>query len=253
MIESNWPPSDCVGPVPDWATRSLSELRARLTSTERVFPCPFAVAANRQRSLRFGFVEDLDDPRTWAPLVHTLAHYLGMYQELGRETALVVFFPPDQVPRTLDEYHERFWAVLQYLHDHDPSPWPAEIPRDPDTPLWEFSFAGCPTFVVGATPAHERRRSRWSPGMLLTFQPRWVFEELEAHTPRGQSARRVIQKRLRRFDETEPSSLLGAYGDADNREWPQYLLPDSEAPRWRECPFQVTAGSTPHDRELDRP
>ena len=239
MIRDKPVPSDCIGPVPDWASACVRDLQIRLTSLDDRFPCPFAVSANRQRTLRFGFVDELDDQRQWAPLVDTLGNYLRSYQQLGRETALVVFFRPDGVRRTLDEYHERFWAVLQYLHDRDPDPWPVDIPLDPDSPLWEFSFAGCPAFVVCATPAHELRRSRRSSGLMLTFQPRWVFEGLEAHTPRGRKARRVIQNRLRSFDDVEPSALLGAYGSSDNREWRQYLLPDAEPARWQKCPFHT--------------
>lgn len=253
VIGSGRTTSDCIGAVPDWAAGSVAALRDRLSSTEEVFPCPFAVSANRQRTLRFGFVEDLEDRRTWAPLVDTLGRYLDMARQLGKETAFVVFFRPDGVSRMLDEYNERFWAVLQYLHDHDPSPWPVEIPGDPDTPLWEFSFSGSPTFVVAATPAHELRHSRWSPGLVLTFQPRWVFEGLEASTPRGRTARQVIQKRLRRFDDVDPSPLLSAYGDVEGREWRQYLLPDAENSRWRECPFHANTQSTTDDPERTRP
>jgi hypothetical protein len=45
--------------------------------------------------------------------------------------------------------------------------------------------AGNPISVVYSTLVHDRRKSRSSPTLLITFQPQWVFEGLEADTPRG--------------------------------------------------------------------
>jgi uncharacterized protein len=158
------------------------------------------------------------------------------------ETSLVVFFRSAEPVAGLPEYRERFWSVLRYLHEHDPQRWPADIPRDPEDPWWEFSFAGTPIFVVCNTPAHVRRNSRHSPGFLMTFQPRWVFDGLAEGTAKGDAARRVIRERLRRFDDVEPSSLLGACGDPSNREWRQYFLSDGESEDGSSCPFHVNGG-----------
>ncbi|MEV6395082.1 YqcI/YcgG family protein [Streptomyces sp. NPDC051907] len=231
-----------IGETPQWGTVCLQELQETLLSDSSPFPCTFAVAGVKKDTLRYGFVEDLDDERSWESLGDVLTEYLKTYRELGRETSLVVFFRPESEVRTLQEYRERFWAVLRYLHERDTSPWPAEVPRDTDDPWWEFSFGGTPIFVVCNTPAHELRRSRHSPGFFITFQPRWVFEGLEADTPPGAAARRTIRKRLARYDAVEPARALGSYGDPDNREWQQYFLPDEptreSAEEQRKCPFQ---------------
>ena len=60
----------------------------------------------------------------------------------------------------------------------DKNAWPAEIPEQVDHPMWEFSFAGEPIFVVCSTPAHVMRQSRRASTFMLTFQPRWVFEKI---------------------------------------------------------------------------
>ncbi|WP_343299655.1 YqcI/YcgG family protein [Streptomyces sp. 5-6(2022)] len=242
---------DIIGKLPVWGDECVRELQRTLLSDSSPFPCTFAVAGTKRNSLRFGFVESVDDERAWQPLGGILTEYLAGYRELGRETSLIVFFRPDDRSRTMAEYNERFWAVLQYLHDTDTSPWPAEVPHDTDDPWWEFSFGGTPIFVVCNTPAHVLRRSRHSPVFFITFQPRWVFEGLGAHTPPGASARRTIRRRLSRYDAVEASPELGSYGDPDNREWRQYFLPDTPDEPWakdRRCPFrdrtagEVTAG-----------
>ncbi|MGK5631058.1 YqcI/YcgG family protein [Streptomyces sp. URMC 123] len=231
-----------IGETPSWGTECIRELRETLLSEESPFPCTFAVSGIKRNTLRFAFVDDLDDERAWEPLPGILSAYLRDFRRLGRETSLVVFFRPEAAPRRLPEYEERFWAVLRHLHERDPEPWPAGVPTDTDDPWWEFSYGGTPIFVVCNTPAHRMRRSRHSPGFFITFQPRWVFEGLGADTPPGAAARRTIRKRLSRFDAVPPSPALGSYGDPDNREWRQYFLPDGPRAHGvaERCPFHHT-------------
>lgn len=231
--------ADCViGDFPDWGRPCLEELVSTLLSAERPFPCTFAVAAAKKNTLRFGFISDLDDESAWQPLIDILGGYLDEYQSISKDTSLAVLFPPDKQPRTLEEYNKKFWSVLQYLHDNDPDRWPHDVPADPEDSMWEFAFGDTSIFVVCNTPAHTTRHSRHSSGFLMTFQPRWVFEGLEADSGRGTAARRVIRKRLRAFDDMEPSQYLGDYGEQDNREWRQYFLPDDNETELPACPFR---------------
>jgi len=86
-----------------------------------------------------------------------------------------------------------------------------------------------------------------------------VFEGLEPDSARGIAARRVIRKRLRAFDGTEPAAALGNYGDADNREWRQYFLPDKNTDAELRCPFHAgrrpasVAAAAPVPAPLHRP
>lgn len=215
-----------LGLLPDWGPDCVTGLLDTLDSAERPFPCTFGVAAARRGGLRFGFVEDSEDERTWWPLLDILTEYLKIYQEISRDTSLVVFFGHGERAAEMREYRARFWRILQFLHDHDEQPWPRDIPRDADHTQWEFSFGGEPMFVVCNTPAHAARRSRHSEGFLITFQPRWVFEGLAPDSPRGQAARRTIRTRLAAYDAVPASPDLGDYGDPANREWRQYFLAD---------------------------
>ncbi|WP_261560607.1 YqcI/YcgG family protein [Frankia tisae] len=255
-----------IGPVPEWGEASVLNMMATLQSDSEPFPCVFAVAASRRGGLRFGFVDDLHDERTWSRLPEILASYLAVYQTLSQDTSLIVFFGtgPDREPDASPahthtgtgtvakeeqeeeqdavlRYERRFWSLLQYLHDNDGDPWPSDIPTDTDDPGWEFSFRGTPIFVVCNTPAHRRLRSRSNPVYTLTFQPRWVFEGLGAQTPRGATARRIIRERLRRMDSVDSIPMLGSYGDPDNREWKQYFLRD-DASVADGCPFHTGTG-----------
>ncbi|WNI18920.1 YqcI/YcgG family protein [Actinacidiphila sp. ITFR-21] len=232
-----------IGATPDWGPDAARELVETLLDTDRPFPCTFAVAAAKKQSLRFGFVESPHDESTWAPLAGILDDYLATYKQLGKDTSLVVLFRPDERPGTLDHYFRQFWSVLQFLHDGDPQPWPASTPLDPEELWWEFSFGGTEIFVVCNTPAHVTRHSRHNRGFMITFQPRWVFEGLEADTPRGAKARQVIRNRIRRFDGMEPAAALGNHGQEGNREWRQYFLPDTADGKVPDCPFLARSGA----------
>lgn len=230
-----------IGETPGWGPESAERFLESVLSGTDLFPCTFAVAAARRETLRLGYVDGTDRPDDWSSLPDLLRRYLDEYRSLSKETSLVVLFRPDEETATMDTYRERFWSVLRYLVAKDTEPWPGDLPADPDDRMWEFAFGGTPIFVVCNTPVHDKRRSRHADQFMITFQPRWVFEGLEAETPRGAAARRTIRARLRTYDETAPSPFLGSYGDEDNREWRQYFLDDDNTPpaAGERCPFHT--------------
>lgn len=221
----------------NWQDGVFDRFRSDLEGGHGPFPCTFGVAALKRGGLRYAFVEEARDPLALLGLRTELAEYMASYRALGRLTSFVAFFRPPPVERPIATFERDFWEVLQYLRDSDPGSRPREIPIDSEDPHWEFTFAGEPVFVVCNTPAHQRRRSRRSPGMLMTFQPRWVFEGLEGHTPKGQRAREVIRERLAAYDDVPAHPELGNYGEPGNREWAQYFLPDDNEAAPARCPL----------------
>lgn len=234
----------------DWRPEVLEDFTADLLSEDSPFPCTFGAAALERGGLRFAYVEDARDEASLLGLRDALTSYMTSYRTLGRLTSFVAFFRPSRLERPLAAFERDFWGILQFLHEHDPLPWPEDVPRDPEEVRWEFSFCGEPVFVVCNTPAHRRRRSRRSNGMLITFQPRWVFEGLEGHTSRGRAAREVIRRRLQSYDEVPAHGSLGNYGDPENREWRQYFLPDAEESPVARCPFHASAHPERPSEEL---
>lgn len=234
-----------IGELPEWGPPLLADMIGTLLSPADPFPCTFAVAAARKHTLRFAFVDDVDDPRTWAPLAPVLRLYLADYEHLSKDTSLIVIFRPEDSERSRGEYNALFWSVLQHLHETDDQAWPADVPTDPEDPWWEFSFGGTSIFVVCNTPAHKERASRRSPSFTITFQPRWVFDGVGPETRQGKAARKVIRRRLEDFDGMPPSEHLGDYGSPDNREWRQYFLPDTDQEALPGCPFRAAQDAAP--------
>ncbi|GGG99392.1 hypothetical protein GCM10011586_13620 [Silvibacterium dinghuense] len=95
-------------------------------------------------------------------------------------------------------------------------------------------------FVVGASPTYRLRRSRnLGPGMVLIFQPRTLFIDPETQEPISIEVRRRIHKRMLTYDGMPVHPDIGFYGQAANREWKQYALPDDNAPEHGSCPFHA--------------
>src|SRR5882757_8384018 len=205
--------------VSSWQSVMFSEFEAQLSSEARPFPCAFGVSVYRADQLRYLFL----DPFEVEVLGTHLAHFVAESRSLGPNTSLVVFTRPRPV-QTMDAYYRKMWLTLDQLARLDKSPWPDTIPEQIDHPMWEFSFAGEPIFVVCSTPAHVMRQSRRSSAFMLTFQPRWVFEKILATEKAASAAFAEVRKRLIPYDSTSPSPLLGRYGNKDGREYQQYFL-----------------------------
>jgi len=232
--------------VSSWQSVMFSEFEGQMSSEARPFPCIFGVSGYRADQLRYLFL----DPFEVESLGAQLAHYIAESRSLGPNTSLVVFTRPQPV-QTLNAYYRKMWLTLDQLARLDKSPWPDTIPEQIDHPMWEFSFAGEPIFVVCSTPAHVMRQSRRSSAFMLTFQPRWVFERILGTEKAASAAFAEVRKRLIPYDSTSPSPLLGRYGNNDGREYQQYFLPDDNHVE-SGCPFAKLAqnmASQTEDRE----
>jgi uncharacterized protein len=218
-----------------WQSVMFSEFEAQMSSIARPFPCIFGVTGYRLDQLRYLFL----DPYDVEVLGTQLERFVAESRSHGPNTSLVVFTRPRPV-QTLDAYYRKLWLTLDQLARLDKNPWPAEIPEQIDHPMWEFSFAGEPIFVVCSTPAHVMRQSRRSSAFMLTFQPRWVFEKILGTEKAASGAFADVRRRLAPFDSISPSPLLGRYGASDGREYQQYFLMDDNQSA-AGCPFAKLA------------
>lgn len=204
------------------------------------FPCYFGIEAEREGDLLYAACESTTDPAALLRLRDVLVEYLDTYDDHADRAPLAVFFRPEG-DRGEAHYHERLWNVLEFLHVHDPAPWPDGIPTDPDTARWEFCFGGEPLFPTSRAPFYDERRSRYSPvGLEVTFQPRAVFEGLTADTEAGEGAREAIRGRMAEYDGVCPHADLGDWGVEGDREWTQYLFREDGDASPDACPLRPT-------------
>ena len=240
---------DRLDDAPEWLQDHYRTFRESMLDEHdgSPFPCYFGIEVERKGELLYAACESTTDPAALLRLRDVLLEYLEVHEDHAERAPLAVFFrPPDgdaRVARRAGEahYHERLWHVLEFLHVHDPEPWPTDIPTDPDDPYWEFCFGGEPIFPTSRAPFYDERRSRYSPiGLEITFQPRAVFEGITADTEAGQQAREVIQSRMAEYDGVCPHADLGDWGKADDREWKQYLFRERDEASPDECPLRPT-------------
>jgi uncharacterized protein len=203
----------------------FKELEATLTNRVRRYPCVFGVAGFARDELRYGFSENLEATDVAA----ALKDYLPLSRDIGRNTSLVVFSKPRPV-ENLESYERRFWLLLQDVAKLDDCEWPTHMPRELDHSLWEFCFAGEPIFVVCNTPAHVDRQSRRATSMMITFQPRWLFDTIMATPEMAKRSIAKVRKRLVPYDIVSPSPSLTIYGEPQGREYRQYFLDDHNGP-----------------------
>lgn len=220
--------------LPHWLDASYETLREQVMHP--AYPCFFGTTAERRGEMFYSFVSGKEkDIRDLPATMQTFAELASLPQY--RKNNIAVFFEPDTVPLSHDEYHELFWKTLQHLHNVDPDPAADQQP-EPSHEEWEFSFAGVEMFVVCACPSFKLRHSRnLGAGMVLLFQPRSVFVDTITNKVIGREARNQVRKRLETWDETPAHPDLGFYGDAGNLEWKQYFLDDHNVAAQDACPF----------------
>ncbi|SEC34784.1 hypothetical protein SAMN05519104_1207 [Rhizobiales bacterium GAS188] len=217
-------------PARSWQAVLFSEFSATMLSEIRPYPCVFGVNGFKADQLRYVFVDPLDA----GAIAPALEEYLSQARSFGPNTSLIIFSRPGPIV-PMERYRRRFWDILKDLAILDDKPWPAEIPDGLDTPGWEFCFGGEPLFVVCNTPAHIFRQSRRASSMMLTFQPRWVFENILGSKRAADLAFAKVRRRLAEYDLVPPAPALGRYGDPGTREFQQYFLDDTDRPA--KCPF----------------
>jgi FPC/CPF motif-containing protein YcgG len=223
-----------------WADMAYGELVAKVE--DPAFPCTFGTVAVRKGDLLAAFVEAQDPAGLRQGLHQCFVEYTDHMRALDPVAAslhpLAIFLPPPTNVRTIAEYFEFGWSLLQWLHEHDPAPWPERVPRDPDDPAWSYCFGGIPLFVNFKTPAHHVRRSRRMAGAyLLLVQTRDGFDVVAGDTPQGRRARALIRQKLSAYDPMPPYPELAHFGTTSNREWKQYFVPDDNRAVAERCPF----------------
>ncbi|TXC81902.1 YqcI/YcgG family protein [Metabacillus litoralis] len=225
--------------LPLWQQEAYRSFSSIIADDDNTYPCIPGRQGFLSNNLRFSFIGDPREVSSSKKLADALKEYGTISRDTGKYASLAVFVetPKDILDSyNVEDYRELFWTILNHVTSFDQKEWPEEIPTDPSDPKWEFCYDGEPYFAFCATPAHEVRRSRHFPCLLLAFQPRWVFNEINDSTVFGRKMKKLIRKRLVEYDGIPGHSDLKWYGQEDNHEWKQYFLSDDDSSPSK-CPF----------------
>jgi FPC/CPF motif-containing protein YcgG len=159
-----------------WQRQAFNTYTTTLLDEDRIFPCIYATKGYKGNEQRYMFVDtdDLGELRHAEALAAALDAYLPISRKLGPNTSLVFLARENSKPREMEEYLDGFWKLLNNLATLDRTAWPNDIPKDIDTDKWCLCYGGEPFFTVIQTPAHQKRASRYAPGVTIVFQPKWI-------------------------------------------------------------------------------
>ncbi|MFJ5789990.1 YqcI/YcgG family protein [Lysinibacillus sp. NPDC093197] len=239
VFEKNWLDQHLPS-LPLWQQDAFKDFSLMIADEANTFPCIPARTGFLSNQLRFSFIGDPRELQSAKALATCLKEYGYCARSAGKYTSHAIFFetPKDMLENyEVEDYRALFWTLLNNVTAFDEKEWPREIPSDPSVHTWEFCFDGEPYFVFCATPAHQLRKSRHFSTLLMAFQPRWVFEDINDTTVLGQKLKRLIRKRIDLYDAIPGHPDLKWYGQKDNYEWKQYFLSDDEGHSPSTCPF----------------
>ncbi|MEC2305794.1 YqcI/YcgG family protein [Heyndrickxia faecalis] len=130
------------------------------------------------------------------------------------------------------------------------------LPFDEKLPKWILIFDKADSMLVFLHPTNEvvlifgvcrapfytGRKSRYTMhGLKITMQPRGTLDDITADTKKGQQVRKLIRERLKNYDSVDLHPDIGNYGDPTNKEWRQYLLPETNDESVIRCPIRRKA------------
>lgn len=225
--------------LPLWQQSAYTDFAAMVADEANTFPCIPARKGFLSNHLRYSFIGDPREEQSIKTLALCLKEYDKHCQTFGNYTTHTIFFKtPNDMHKNFDveDYRHLFWSVLNNLTKFDDIDWPKEIPTDPSHNAWEFCFNGEPYFVSCATPAHKLRKSRNFSTLLMAFQPRWIFEEMNDSTVFGRKLKKLIRQRINEYDDIPAHTDLKWYGQEGSYEWKQYFLSDDNCSPSK-CPF----------------
>ena len=223
-------------PLEAWKKDACRRFAAKMTDRETRFPCIPATRAFALGHLRYGFAPSPWDDSAGPELAQIIAEYGRTSRSFGDYSSLVVFFEAEENVREVLAYENAFWNLLNQVSRLDRTPWPEDIPEDPEQALWEFCYDGERYFVYCGTPAHTSRQSRSFPYFMLALTPRWVLDQWNAYPEKAAKIAPRIRARLAAYDTAPAHPELKPYGSQGNLEYKQYFLRDDDTSP-AGCPF----------------
>src|SRR5690349_8990293 len=157
------------------------EIKAAFTTfvADPEFPCLGAKAALNAGSQVLRVYQKLGAKECATELARHLEAFI--LSEARRAQAFATFVAVFREPRGVSEeqFEEVLWLGLQQLHEIDALRyvWNANVSSDPADPLFAFSFASEPLYVVGLHGGSSRR-ARSFPWPTLVFNPHAQFKQL---------------------------------------------------------------------------
>lgn len=192
------------------------------------FPCFFARDAYLKNELLYGHCSFKDGMEAIKSLFDACVNVINK----NREQTIILWID-DTKTSSLQEDYAFTATLMNYLLTQDPEGWPENATTNPNSPHWDFWYGGIDFFINVSTPNHHKRKSRnLGKAYTLVVQSRTSFDIVEE---RVGSSRKIIRKRIDRYDDCLHSPALGEHGE--HSEIDQFFLGDSNDMQISRCPL----------------
>ncbi len=139
-------------------------------------PCLMAQSVFRQNNYEIHQYAGLTEATTASSLLRDLSQYLDSYDFNTHDMfSFIAVFDEDRLMEK--QFEKKMWALLQALHEIDPSEWDKTVDQDPDSENFSFSLLGRAFYIVGLHP-DSSRLARRAPRLALVFNLHHQFETL---------------------------------------------------------------------------
>ncbi len=145
---------------------------------DKNFPCIMAQTVFRTDKVKMINYEGFGTKQAVPSLLKDLSGYLDNYNFDTNDFFTFVALFPDSEHFTEEEFEDKLWKQLQYLHEADGTPWDPSVSHDPENKNFSFSISGKAFYIVGLHPGSSRL-ARQSPVPALVFNLHFQFEKLK--------------------------------------------------------------------------
>jgi len=233
-----------------WENSAFNDLCELLTPVNpnkgAGFPCILGLIAFQKEFMKVSFYESLDNQDSLKALGRNLACFSD---ELSKERSVeshkystfLAIFHTGSKNFNVDKFAQAaklLWDLLQYLHDHDPIPWPPDAVKNVNDVKFQYRYHGQRFFPLYFSPLHEYLARKTKTFMIL-FQPTEIFNFHREHTEHFKKIQTETHKRIERYTDEPPQFYTLDYGTV--YETMQYLgehQKNFKAEEWN-CPLAI--------------
>ena len=222
-----------------WQSCLVNDIREHIL--RKNYPCVFTRSGYDKDHLMVCFIQDPFQPSGIAQGFEGVRQFVQLVEQTPNPHAAALktlMLCVDCTTLTANEQEHAMWTLLKGFLTLDTSPWPTEIPTDPENPDWAYCLFAKRAFITTLSPSHKVRHSRnIGSHMVLLYQLRDGIEFVAPYNAKGNDVREVIRQRIEAYDEVPLAPDMTTHGEGGNKDWTQYWLGDGMDGKQGECPL----------------
>ncbi|WP_424492401.1 guanitoxin biosynthesis heme-dependent pre-guanitoxin N-hydroxylase GntA [Salinimicrobium sp. GXAS 041] len=193
-------------------------------------PCVMAQSVFTQKQVDFHAYGEIGTPAAAGEILEDLKSYLSKYDFSSNDFFTFVAAFRNTEKMSEEEFEQKLWQQLQYIHEIDEAAWDEEVSPEADSKNFSFSIAGKAFYLVGMHPGSSRM-ARQSPFPVMVFNLHWQFEKLREMGAYGNVRNKIRERDFELQGNNNP--MLEDFGEkSEARQYSGRAVGE----KWK-CPF----------------